>query len=70
MHRAHAELALRAAKDRRSESLDSSRRRHDQARRRGLLHPRTLLSVTAAKVPCRHSQAFVAAVRNAHGRPA
>ena len=33
----------------RSESADPSRRRHDQARRRGLLHPRALLPVAAAR---------------------
>ena len=33
----------------RSQSADSSRGRHDQARRRGLLHARALLSVAAAR---------------------
>ena len=56
MHRAHVELTFRAAKQVEANLSDQSQRRHDQARRRGLLHPRALLSVAALEIPARHGQ--------------
>ena len=49
MHRAHVELAFRAAKQVEANLSDPPRSRHDQTRRRGLLHARALLPVAAAR---------------------
>ena len=70
MHRAHVELAFRAAKQVEANLLIHPMRRHDQARRRGLLHAGALLPIAAAEVPAGDRQAFLAAARHAHGRTA
>ena len=68
-HRAHAELALRAGKNRRGKCCGSSRRRHDQAGRRRLLYARTLLPVDLAEVSCA-GEAFFVTAGHAHGQAA
>src|SRR4029077_9335556 len=54
----------------RSEFTDSTCCRHDQTRRRGLLHSRPLLSVTAFEVSAGNREIVSAAARDAHGRTA
>ena len=70
MHRAHVELAFRAAKQVEANLLIHPVRWHDQARRCGLLHARALLSIAALEVPAIDREAFFAAVGYAHGRTA
>ena len=53
-----------------SQPSDPPSRGHDQARRRGLFHPRALLSVADFQVSAGDGETFPAAVGHAHGRTA
>ena len=61
---------FRAAKEVEANLLIQPERRHDQARRRRLLHPRPLLPAVAVEVPARNREALAAATRDANGRTA
>jgi sulfate adenylyltransferase len=70
LHRAHQELTFRAAREAQANLLIPPRGGHDQARRRGPLHPRALLRGGAGPVPVLDHAPVAPQPRDAHGRPA